>query len=213
MGRRAIISGTTRFTRGQPMPPLLQAAEGRLTRRIIEEWTRRPAETGALVVAGDGEQSSGRLDPVNAETVEAIARLPGLALLVLQADGSRMRPFKAPDEDEPVIPAAATHVVAVVGADALDRPLTEEWVHHPERVRAIVDRPKCDAALIAAVLASREGGRKGVAARRFAVVVNKADLNEAGAHRLALAIRAAGVPRVVVTSLHDEEDVVREVLE
>jgi probable selenium-dependent hydroxylase accessory protein YqeC len=213
MGRRAVVTGTTRFTRGRPMPPLIQSDPARLPRHILEAWARNPGETQALAVAAEGEAENGRLLPLPEPAIEEIARLPGLALLIVNADGSRMKPFKAPGPDEPAIPAVATHVVAVVGVSALDRPLTEEWVHRPEQVQAIAPGAVCDAALIASVAASEHGSRKGVGARRFTVVVNQADLDEAGAHRLGLAIRAAGVPRVVVTSLHDDADPVREVLE
>jgi ethanolamine utilization protein EutP (predicted NTPase) len=91
----------------------------------------------------------------------------------------------------------------VVGLDALDAPLDAEHVHRPERVRAIAGAAAshCDAELIARVLASPHGGRKDVGDRRFAVIVNKADLAPARALALAEAIRAAGVPHVIVTSL------------
>ncbi len=199
-GRRAVLAGTTRFT---PAPP------ARMPHTVVADDDALAAALGAalaahpLVVASAGDRAKGRLGPISPATVARIAALPGLGLLALEGDGSKMLPFKAPADHEPVIPPAATHVVTVVGLDALDAPLDADHVHRPERVRAIAggDAARCDAALIARVLADPRGGRKDVGARRFAVVVNKADLDPPGAARLAAALRAAGVERVVVASL------------
>ena len=51
------------------------------------------------------------------------------ALVLVEADGAAMRPLKAPAEHEPVIPAVADLCIAVLGLDALGRPLAEADVH------------------------------------------------------------------------------------
>jgi molybdenum cofactor cytidylyltransferase len=61
-----------------------------------------------------------------------IAETEKLPLLV-EADGSRRRPLKAPDVHEPPIPDFVTSVVVVAGLAGLGKPLTAEWVHRPER--------------------------------------------------------------------------------
>lgn len=210
-GLRAVLAGTTRFT---PEPagrmPRLESARESLLPLAVDSALR----DDAVVVATPGRESKGRLAAISVETADAIARLGGLGLLALEADGSKLRPFKAPAEHEPVVPPLATHVIAVVGADAIDAPLDEQHVHRPERVRAIVgaDPATCSIEVLTRVLASPEGGRKGAAGRRFVVLVNKADLAPGRARDLASALREAGVPRVVVASLHDEADPVRELL-
>jgi molybdenum cofactor cytidylyltransferase len=217
-GRRAVIGGTTRFTPAPPaqMPTVVTADDAALAAAVGEALEDR-----AIVVASAGDRAEGRFGPMSPETAGRIAALRGVGLLALEADGSKMLPFKAPADHEPVIPPAATHVVAVVGLDALDAPLDAEHVHRPERVRALIssgtervralvgsDAPAtCDATLIARVLADARGGRKDVGDRRFAVLVNKADLDEARALALGAAVRAAGVERVVVASLRDASPV------
>lgn len=219
-GRRAVVGGTARFTRPEkpePMPRLITAPQEEIPERILEAWDA--GETpGPVVAAGDEQQPAGRLAPLLPETASRVAALPGLGLLVLEADGSKLRPFKAPGPEEPVIPACATHVVAVVGLDALDAPLDDEHVHRPERVRAILERAgvvteQCTAAVIATVLASAEGGRKGAGGRPFSVVVNKAELDPTRAERLAHDIVEAGASRVVLASLRDAEQPVRATIE
>src|SRR5204863_6581863 len=97
----------------------------------------------------------------------------------VNADGSSMRPFKAPAEHEPAIPPAAGVVVAMAGLDVLGYPLDDRRVHRPERVAAILGvdlGTPVDERMVARVLASPEGGRKGVPANaRYAVLLNKAD--------------------------------------
>jgi probable selenium-dependent hydroxylase accessory protein YqeC len=56
--------------------------------------------------------------------------------VVVEADGSRGRPFKAPNELEPVVPSTSTLVLAVVGADAFGRVIADQC-HRPLRVAAL----------------------------------------------------------------------------
>ena len=217
-GRRAFLGGTTRFTpvgsgaaSGQ-MPPLVMAEEARLI-----EAARLALETQPVVVVTPGSAPQGRFAALSVATVDALARVDGLGLLALEADGSKMRPFKAPADHEPVVPPSATHVVAVVGADAVDAPLDEAHVHRPERVRALLedsglDVAHCGAEVIARVLLHPEGGRRGAEGREFAVLVNKADTHPREAAELARVLMAGGAPRVVVAALRDEGTPVRDVL-
>lgn len=210
LGRRAVLSGTTRFTpapHGQ-MPPLIMASPAVLATAASGGLVEAP-----VIVAITAHESQGRLAAIDPEIADELVWIDRLGLLALEADGSKLLPFKAPADHEPVIPDSATHVVAVVGLDALDAPLDAEHVHRPERVRAIVgDEATCTAGVIARVLASREGGRKDAEERRYVVLVNKADLDEGRAIELATTILEAGVPRVVVASLRDEDAPVRTVL-
>ncbi len=208
-GLRAVLAGTTSLTPAPPgrMPPLIGGGEPAMPAAV-----RAAIAAGPLTVVSPGRKSKGRLAAISVATADALAAIDGLGLLALEADGSRQRPFKAPADHEPVVPSSATHVIAVVGADAIDAPLDERLVHRPERVRALAGAAAtiCDIELIARVLASPEGGRKHADGLGFAVLVNKADLAPRPARELAFAVRAAGVPRVVLASLRDQANPVRE---
>ncbi len=54
------------------------------------------------------------------------------APLLIEADGSRRHPVKAPAEHEPPIPDFVDTVVVTVGLSALGQPCTTDWVHRPE---------------------------------------------------------------------------------
>lgn len=210
-GVRAVLSGTARFTPAprDQMPPLVQLDEPRLLAALEAALAIDP-----VVVASTRREQKGRLGRISVATADACAAIAGLGLLALEADGSKMLPFKAPDAHEPAIPSRATHVVAVVGADAIDAPLDAEHVHRPERIRALAggNEATCTIEVIARVLASEQGGRKGAGELPYAVLINKAELAPDRAADLAAALRDRGVPRVIVASLRDEAAPVREVL-
>ncbi len=82
--------------------------------------------------------------------------------VVVEADGSRRKPFKAPRPYEPVIPDRSTIVVACVGAAALGRVIADQC-QRPLRVAALAGcEPghRLTPQRLAAVLESDRGSRK-----------------------------------------------------
>jgi molybdenum cofactor cytidylyltransferase len=132
-----------------------------------------------VLVIGPTDAGSGKAEGVSLDLFRRLrAWFPGVCLLN-EADGSRMRPFKAPAAYEPVIPADTTLVVPVVGADVIGKPLDADHVHRPELVSALCGAPPgtpITPAIVARVLAHPEGGRKGVpAGARVVVLINKVE--------------------------------------
>ena len=130
-------------------------------------------ESGLLVVGRvEGERAVG----VPPELPAELLAHPRVDWVIVEADGSRMLPVKAPAPHEPVIPVDTTLLVPVVGIDALSKPIAE-IAHRPERVGAIVGLSVEDSltpAALARLIASPEGGLKGAAsAGRSAVLINK----------------------------------------
>lgn len=96
--------------------------------------------------------------------------------VVVEADGSRRMPFKAPLDYEPVVPSQTTVLVACVGAAALGAVISEQC-QRPERVAAVAGCSP-EALLtpqrLATVLLSDKGSRKdSPPSARFAVVINQ----------------------------------------
>jgi len=132
-----------------------------------------------VLVIGATDAGSGKADGVSLELFRRLrAWFPGVCLLN-EADGSRMRPFKAPADYEPVIPADTTLVVPVVGADVFGKSLDADHVHRPELVCALSGAPPgtpITPAIVARVLAHPQGGLKGVpAGARVVVLINKVE--------------------------------------
>jgi molybdenum cofactor cytidylyltransferase len=112
------------------------------------------------------------------ERIRAISERWGTPLLI-EADGSRRRPVKAPAVHEPPIPELVNTVVVVAGISAIGKPLTEEWVFRPELFSDITGlQPGENITLkaIAQAMAHPEGGLKNIPinAQRF-VLLNQAD--------------------------------------
>lgn len=158
-----------------------------------------------LVPERDGEH---RYRGYDTDTVDAIARSATTDLVLVKADGARTREFKAPDDREPQIPDRADTVLPIASVQVVGEPLTDELVHRPERVSAITGLEQGDQiepADVATVLASAEGGLKGVPDGASPIpVLNKVDDDEleATAREIAAGIHErADVPRVALTSM------------
>lgn len=164
-----------------------------------------------VLVIGPTDAGSGKAEGVSLDLFRRLrAWFPGVCLLN-EADGSRMRPFKAPAAYEPVIPADTTLVVPVVGADVFGKPLDADHVHRPELVSALCGAPPgtpITPAIVARVLAHPQGGRKGVpAGARVVVLINKVESlpDRAPARETAeRLLREPAIHSVVLASLRAE---------
>jgi probable selenium-dependent hydroxylase accessory protein YqeC len=210
-GGRAITTTTTRIFGAQIAlaPAHIPAAEVRRERVSAALALHRH-----VLVIGETDAGSGKAEGI---PLELFARLRAWfpdACLLNEADGSRMRPFKAPADYEPVIPAETTLVVVVVGADVLGRSLDAEHVHRPELVAALCGAPlgtPITPAIVARVLADPRGGRKGVpAGARVVVLINKVEgLRDRGpAHETAeRLLRDPAIDTLVLATLRGEDPV------
>ncbi len=121
------------------------------------------------------------VDALPLNWIHSLAESRSLPLLI-EADGSRMRPIKAPAAHEPEIPAFVTKVVVVAGLSALGKPLTPEFVHRPEIFAQLTSLPLgaliTPEALMRA-LTHPAGGLKGIPAGAGRVaLLNQADSPE-----------------------------------
>lgn len=200
-GLEAVVTTTVKFTppAGGPMPPLVEAEPGAAVAAAADGLARYGAVT---LISGRGER--GRMLGFAPEVVEALGG--PRRIVAVEADGSAHRPFKAPAEHEPVVPAGATDVVVCVGLSVLGRPLDGRWVHRPERVARLAGlcngMPVTEEA-IARVVLHPEGGHKGVPprARLHALLNQPVDLRRARA--LAELLVAGGAETVVVAAAHE----------
>ncbi len=144
------------------------------------ELTAALATYHHVLVTGQSDDFEGKAHGVPPGVVDAISRLPGVDITLVEADGARMRPIKAPASHEPVIPASTTLLVPVIGLDALGRPLTEAHVHRPALLAAVTGlAPGAPITLeaVGALLSHPAGGVKGAPAGvRVTPLLNQADV-------------------------------------
>lgn len=141
----------------------------------------------SLITGGQAEDDRLRgLSYAQLAMIDAMAESHQLPVLV-EADGARQRPLKAPASHEPAIPSFINLVVVLAGLSAMGKPLTQEWVHRPERFSTLSQlepgKPITSAG-IAAVLKHPEGGMKAIPSHARRVVLltqaDTADLQAAG---------------------------------
>jgi molybdenum cofactor cytidylyltransferase len=162
--------------------------------------------TGVLLVTGpqEGERSQGVARDV-LDWLHAYCEEHALPLFV-EADGSRQRPLKAPEEHEPPIPPFVETVVVVAGLSALGQPLEDRFVHRPEiytRLSGLTQGQSISSEALARVLTHPEGGLKNIplGARRVSLL-NQADTPELQAQGRAVAdLLLPAYEAVVITSL------------
>jgi probable selenium-dependent hydroxylase accessory protein YqeC len=175
-GGSALTTTTTKIFAAQiALAPAHVGAEDATRERLVAALA---AHRHVLVVGGT-DATTGKADGVSLDLFRRLRAWCPDACIVNEADGSRMRPFKAPAGHEPVIPVETTLVVPVVGADVFGTPLDADHVHRPELVAALSGaRPgtRLTPEIVARVLSHPEGGRKGVpAGARVVVLINKVD--------------------------------------
>lgn len=183
---RVLIATTTRIY--PPEHPILFDPD--------EDALREAFRHHAIVAVGSacGE----KLGPP--KNLPALCALSDYALI--EADGARGLPLKAPAAHEPVIPENAQMVVAVAGIDGIGRPVSA--AHRPERYAALIGK-SLEAPVtpgdVAKALLHPIGQRKG-AICPWRVLLNKADDEERLALARACAKRIPGI--TVIASLKSE---------
>ncbi|MBI2761635.1 MAG: putative selenium-dependent hydroxylase accessory protein YqeC [Chloroflexi bacterium] len=207
-GLPVLLTGTTRFTPPERMEPpgltIIDASANWDSSLDLGLWPR-------TVATGHGNK--GRLLPVTPDWIDELHLAHPGWTIVIEADGSAMRPFKAPAAHEPVVPPSTSLLVSVVGIDAAGRPLDETHVHRPEIVAALAGSDiggYVDADVIARVLLHEQGGRKGLPpGARWSVLINKADTPERLTQARLLADLLQGpADRVVIARLRDDSPVI-----
>ena len=140
-----------------------------------------PAE-GVILVTGEIE--NGRTKPVNDAVLYWLrekSKSSNIPLLI-EADGSRQKPLKAPAVHEPPIPEFTDTVIVVVGLSALGKPLTDKHVHRAEifsQLSGLQINQIITPDVITRILTHPQGGLKNIPAHaRRVVFLNQADTLE-----------------------------------
>jgi molybdenum cofactor cytidylyltransferase len=147
---------------------------------------------------------------------ENLATAAYLDVLVVEADGSRRLPMKAPLTNEPAMPQTATVVVPVIGMDALGKPLNEESVYGADVIHRSTGHPMgkpVTAELIAAVLMHPRLGLKDVPPRaRVAPIINKVtpETRDEARKIARYLLTDLNIERVLLCSLQDKDNPVIE---
>jgi molybdenum cofactor cytidylyltransferase len=99
--------------------------------------------------------------------------------LLIEADGSRMRPLKAPAQHEPPIPDFVNLVVVTAGMSAIAKPFSDKIVHRAEifsNLSGILPGDEITPEAVIKVLCHKSGGLKNIPPNaRKVLLLNQAD--------------------------------------
>lgn len=176
-GMRVVTTTTTRIFAAQiklaPFHIYVKDAD-----QALRELPAALKEHRHVLIIGAANED-GKAFGVESSLVDRIASMDEVGVVINEADGSRMRPFKAPGDHEPVIPNSTTLLVPVVGVDAVGAPLDDQHVHRAERVAelaAVKVGTTVEPDLVARVITNEQGGLKNRPPQaRVIPLINKAE--------------------------------------
>ncbi|MBX3066731.1 MAG: putative selenium-dependent hydroxylase accessory protein YqeC [Anaerolineae bacterium] len=174
LGWRVVCTTTTRIAEEE----LAQA----MAQLHISEPALRPEAISRLLTAHGSvflhtRIEGGNVYGLHTKTIDALIDAVDSDVILIEADGARNLPFKAPYAHEPLIPPCATLVVPVAGYDSIGQPLDADHVYNPE---AMIERygylsgDNIKGPWVASVLRDEELGLKNVPDRaRIVALLNK----------------------------------------
>ncbi len=214
-GWRVVTTTTTRMAQSGLKHAPQHMEVGRAA-QVPSELSRTLHRSRHVFIFGS-QTRAGKVQGVDAAWLdEHLARLPDVDALLVEADGSRRLPIKAPLAHEPPIPASSTVVIPVVGLTALDQPLDDAHVYGAEavcRVTGYSFGTPVSERLIATLLTDPELGLKNISPQARVIPL----LNQVSGETLSRARRIAAdvlanlrIDRVLVGAVQ-EADPVREI--
>ncbi len=199
-GHKVITTTTTRIAADEPekfnSSLLLEEDERILLSTLPENLLNYAYLTVVRQISPENDKLLG----YPPEVIDRIAALD-LADIIVEADGARGKPIKAPDATEPVIPASTTLVIPVVGMDALGATLNEENAFRPEiisRLTGLKPGGLITEDIIATLITHPQGITKGTpTTARIIPLLNKVDKsNITSGKAIARKILEKGKPRI-----------------
>ena len=125
-------------------------------------------------------EAQGKLEGYPPDIIAELWRSQMFQWIIVEADGAKRRPLKAPGRYEPVIPACSHIVIGVVGLNGLGKPLDKKYVFRPEVFAEItklgLGKP-IDGNAVAVSILHPQGIMKGSPSKTTRIAfLNKADL-------------------------------------
>ena len=176
-GSRVILTTTTHLALDQ-----LEGAEKHFTVESVEDLPSEILDLEENILIFTGPQ----VEPnrVKGPDQDVLIQLAALAEkwsspLLIEADGARQMPIKAPAEHEPPIPDFVDTVIVVTGLSGLGKPLNEKWVHRSEIFSELVGLSpgsEISSQHLAAAITSPRGGLKNIpTTARKLLLINQVD--------------------------------------
>lgn len=136
-------------------------------------------DRSGVYLVGSSIDEESKLKGLDSDALDKLSRLNVFDLILVEADGSKNKPIKAPTEREPVVPESTTIMIGVIGLDSLGRFVDSGTVHRLEEFCCICECSKedvIDEAMIAKLISHPRGLFKNVPDKAEKIVfLNKVD--------------------------------------
>jgi probable selenium-dependent hydroxylase accessory protein YqeC len=135
-GKRVITTTTTNifFPQKGDTDTLIVAPETpTLLKMISVAWKQYHRVTVARAAIG-----AAKLAGLQPEQPYELLMKSGADVVIVEADGARHHMIKAPAEHEPAIPTFTNVALLMMGAQAINQPLSTEVAHRPERITVVI---------------------------------------------------------------------------
>ena len=96
------------------------------------------ASTG-ITVLGSKVNEDNKMIGIEKEIIDEIFKSNIFDYIIVEADGSKRKPIKAPASHEPVIPSLTTKTIGIIGMDCVGQKIYEENVHRAILFSQITD--------------------------------------------------------------------------
>jgi probable selenium-dependent hydroxylase accessory protein YqeC len=196
-GEQVITSTTTKVWHHQAMRAPRVVYTGTL--RPWKDQLKEGLAGFRHVFVGRCVLESGKVDGISPSVSDHMFKDFEVDYLLVEADGAAGLPVKAPAAHEPVIPASATMVVAVMGLEAVNSPLSSEVVFRLDETKKITGlatgMPLTPTALSRLFLHPEGLFREAPRAARRIAFLNKLDLLDGDEDSLELAGLILADPR------------------
>jgi molybdenum cofactor cytidylyltransferase len=212
-GMRVVATTTTHISEDQA-----RIAPASIHPENLDELGGHLDRHGNCLIVGPPD-GKGRVEGVSKELIARLHLRSDVDIILVEADGSRSRPIKAPGEHEPVVSELTTILVPIAGLNAIGLALNEDNAHRAEIIASLANEQTgvpISPEMIARILSHPRGGAKHCpAGARLIPLLNKADVHAdmTGAHQAAeRLIEHPAVDSAVISSMK-EASPVREVWE
>lgn len=126
LGSNVIVTTTTHLSREQ-------AGWGNQEFIISGEIDIAPVleKVSGVCVLHSGYTDDGKVSGLSESSMKKLLEISKIPVII-EADGAKCKPLKAPAEHEPLIPSLVDAVIVVAGLAGIDKPLSDQWVHRKE---------------------------------------------------------------------------------
>lgn len=135
LNKRVLVTTTTNL-----FYPAQKECDRVIVSEAVDSSIFNAIPAGSVTVLGKGVIEGRKLTGVDKEFIGQLHEENIFDCILVECDGSKRKPIKAPAHYEPVVPHNATRAIGVIGLDAVGNPITEDYVHRLELFCAVVKR-------------------------------------------------------------------------